>query len=96
MKARNKTMKLIKHLKPLPCPVCSSENPTAILTGDNKHGFIVRCVYCGYTAARFDELRFTKRGAIKVWNHKIEQIQKGEPNVGYDELGRPIKIIKEN
>lgn len=66
-------MKLIKHLKPLPCPVCSSENPTAILTGDNKHGFVTRCVYCGYMAARFDELRFTKRGAIRLWNKKIKE-----------------------
>lgn len=82
-------MKLIKHLKPLPCPLCS-ERPEILLIGDHKQGFIVRCSCCKYTAARFDELRFTKRGAIKLWNEKINQILEDYQKNGI------VTIIKEN
>lgn len=60
-------------LDPLPCPLCSTNSPETILVGDRKQGFIVRCSCCKYTAARFDELRFTKTGAIRLWNKKIKE-----------------------
>ena len=76
---------------PIPSPICGGF-PETILVGDRKHGFIVRCPCCKYTAARFDELRLTKRGAVKLWNEKIKQLQEEYQKNGIVTIIKRTKI----
>ncbi len=49
------------------CPLCG-HFPELKYVGDNKDLLVYQCAHCGYIAAKNHEAKYTKRGAMKIWN----------------------------
>ncbi len=49
------------------CPLCG-HFPELKYVGDNKDLLVYQCAHCGYIAAKNHEAKYTKRGAMNIWN----------------------------
>ena len=54
------------------CPLCGYF-PLLKQVGDDKNLLVYQCAHCGYIAAKNHEAKYTKSGAMKVWNKGTEK-----------------------